>query len=328
MPDRLKELVTKATGIDASNYDGAIINVYNSKTFISAHNDVDEAKDAINYPVLVVNIGGDGNFSIEHGKKPYMQKEYSQSTLQSGDAYIFGLNGENRDIYHRTNAGKIKGDLPALSIKNPKTNATYNKGDYRISITLRRVMPLTSGIPKVPMNINSNTTDSKQVENNSKPTGTINVYWGQKESDSSTRILSNLAPRRFKYESVDGVEREYGSVEHAYQTNKNGTFNENNYNAYVKIGGYGRKIAPRLTEKGKRGNLQLMKDLVVESFIQNADSKDAKKLLQYENFTHNTNEIIDKAFLEGLKLAQQELLNISKPNDDTSDFINNNKCND
>jgi len=52
-----------------------------------------------------------------------------------------------------------------------------------------------------------------------------------------------------------------------------------------------------------------MKDLVVESFIQNPNSEASKKLLQYKNFTHNTNELIDQAFLEGLKLAQRELLN-------------------
>jgi hypothetical protein len=51
-----------------------------------------------------------------------------------------------------------------------------------------------------------------------------------------------------------------------------------------------------------------MKQLVVESFKQNSNSEAANKLMQYENFTHNTNEIIDKAFLNGLKLAQQELL--------------------
>ena len=54
-----------------------------------------------------------------------------------------------------------------------------------------------------------------------------------------------------------------------------------------------------------------MKDLVVESFIQNPNSEAAKKLLQYENFTHNTNELIDKAFLEGLKLAQKTLLSVN-----------------
>jgi hypothetical protein len=158
-----------------------------------------------------------------------------------------------------------------------------------------------------------------QPSNVIEPKGTINIYWGQSESSTSTRILSNLAPRKFNYESVDGVSREYGSVEHAYQSNKNGKFDKATYDAYVNLKevankqgpGYGVKIAPKLTEVGKRGNLQIMKDLVVESFIQNPNSEAAKKLLQYENFTHNTNELIDKAFLEGLKLAQKTLLSVN-----------------
>lgn len=143
-----------------------------------------------------------------------------------------------------------------------------------------------------------------------EPKGTINVYWAQAESATSTKILSNLAPRKFTYKSVDGITREYGSVEHAYQSNKNSQFDKTTYDAYVAKGGYGVKIAPPLTEEGKLTNLQLMKDLVVKSFIQNPSSEASKKLLQYENFTHNTNELIDKAFLEGLKLAQKELLTI------------------
>jgi hypothetical protein len=60
-----------------------------------------------------------------------------------------------------------------------------------------------------------------------------------------------------------------------------------------------------------------MKNLVVESFIQNPNSEAAEKLMQYDKFTHNTNEVIDKAFLEGLKLAQNELLktNLGEPID-------------
>ena len=139
---------------------------------------------------------------------------------------------------------------------------------------------------------------------------TINVYWGQAESSTSTKILSNLAPRKFKYKSTDGITREYGSVEHAYQSNKNGQFDKTTYDAYVSKNGYGVKISPKLTEVGRRGNLQLMKDLVVESFVQNPGSEAAKKLLQYDNFTHNTNELIDKAFLEGLQLSRQELLSL------------------
>lgn len=147
-----------------------------------------------------------------------------------------------------------------------------------------------------------------------KPTGTINVYWGQAESKTSTKILSNLAPRTFTWKG-----REYGSVEHAYQSNKSGTFDQITYDKYVSAGGYGRKIRGKSVQKGF-DNLQLMKDLVVESFVQNPNSEAAKKLLQYENFTHNTNEIIDKAFLEGLKLAQQRLLP-SQPQGSVTDDV-------
>jgi hypothetical protein len=150
-----------------------------------------------------------------------------------------------------------------------------------------------------------------------EPKGTINVYWGQAESATSTKILSNLAPRKFTYQG-----KEYGSVEHAYQTLKSGAFDQATYDAYVKAGGYGTKIRGKAVTKGF-DNLKLIKDLVVESFKQNSNSEAAKKLLQYENFTHNTNEIIDKAFLEGLKLAQQSLLSAQSTN--TKSQINQNK---
>jgi len=137
--------------------------------------------------------------------------------------------------------------------------------------------------------------------------GTINVYWGQAESEKSTKVLSNLAPRKFTWEG-----REYGSVEHAYQSNKSGTFDQTTYNKYNNLKttpGYGRKIRGKATVAQMKAadSLGLMKQLVVESFKQNPNSEPAKKLMQYENFTHNTNQLIDQAFLEGLKLAQQEL---------------------
>ena len=149
----------------------------------------------------------------------------------------------------------------------------------------------------------SNTNQPTEQAGNKKDT--INVYWEQAESLASTRILSNLAPRKFTYKSADGITREYGSVEHAYQTLKSGSFDQITYDKYVKAGGYGTKI------RGRQANtaisLLLMKDLVVQSFVQNSASDAAKKLLQYDNFTHNTNEVIDRAFLAGLKLAQEAL---------------------
>jgi len=204
-----------------------------------------------------------------------------------GNPYALRLTGDGWSIYNRV--GKLGTmDINEYTEKSefPGNNFEEYKGEVK--------PPVIADNPKLELPAG----------------GTINVYWGQPESATSTRILSNLAPRKFNYESIDGVTREYGSVEHAYQSNKNGKFDKNTYDAYVAKGGYGVKIAPKLTEVGKRGNLQVMKDLVVESFVQNPNSNAAKKLMQYNNFTHNTNELIDKAFLEGLKLAQQALSGI------------------
>jgi hypothetical protein len=182
---------------------------------------------------------------------------------------------------------------------------------------VERIKPVET--PTIKRNKNKTSTQSSTSV---KPKGTINVYWGQAESATSTKILSNLAPRKFTYQG-----KEYGSVEHAYQTLKSGAFDQATYDAYVKAGGYGTKIRGKAVTQGF-DNLQLIKDLVVESFKQNSNSEAAKKLLQYENFTHNTNEIIDKAFLEGLKLAQQTLLSTQSSTSVESDSTNMDTVND
>ena len=152
IPSRLKELITRATGIDSSNYDGAIINIYQQNSFISAHNDVDESATAINYPVLVLNIGGSGSLSIEgaesqKAKKGYSSKEYIDEPLTSGSAYIFGEDGKNRNVFHRTLPSDGKGNLPALNIKGEIIPAN----SYRMTVTLRRVKDLEPGMPVAPV---------------------------------------------------------------------------------------------------------------------------------------------------------------------------------
>jgi hypothetical protein len=153
---RIKTLMSKATGIDATDYDGAIINLYTDKTFISAHNDVDEAADAIGYPVLVLNIGGSGNFSVQQTGK------YEPTPLNSGDSYVFGINGENRKVMHRTFPSKQDGFLPAIT--TAIDGETYSEGSYRLSITLRRVKNLEPGMPTVPAKITTQPFTSVEIK--------------------------------------------------------------------------------------------------------------------------------------------------------------------
>jgi len=198
--NRLKELMTKATGVDATNYDGAIINLYTDDTFISTHQDVDEHKSANKYPVLVVNIGGSGNFSVE-GKQQQMLD------LKAGDAYIFGEDGVNRDVFHRTFPSKQDGFLPGLTTE--LDGQTYREGSYRISVTLRRVKALEKGMPVSP-------TEGQ------KP---INIWFKDKQRPE----LSNFAKRPFKLHNEI-----YKSVEQAFQSEKMEFAKSNPENAAIR----------------------------------------------------------------------------------------------
>ena len=140
---RFKELMEKATGVDMTNYDGAIINLYEKDTFISSHNDVDESKSAIKYPVIGINLGGKGNFSIER-----LGPENAILNLEAGTGYVFGVDGINREVWHRTFPTPQDSFLPELTTKID--GKTYPAGSYRVTITMRRVMPLESGMPEAP----------------------------------------------------------------------------------------------------------------------------------------------------------------------------------
>ena len=205
---RLKSLVSKATGFDATNYDGAIINIYPKNGFISAHNDVDESVTAINYPVLVLNIGGDGSLSVEgaesqKAKKGYAQKEYTNTELKSGDAYVFGEDGLNRDVFHRTLPSSGKGTLPELNIQGKIIPAN----SYRITITLRRVQPLKSGMPTAPAKITTQpSTSVKEGVSElfeSKPTLANSVYEAMGFEQGGNLSEKNL----FTVEPIQSVDK-------------------------------------------------------------------------------------------------------------------------
>jgi hypothetical protein len=133
--NRFREIISKATGFDMSLYDGAIINLYDNDGLISTHNDVDESRSAINYPVIGVNLGGTGNFSIESRDGNPMELN-----LDPGTTYVFGVNGVNREVFHRTFPKIQSSFLPELTTK--LDNKTYEPGSYRVTITMRRVMPI------------------------------------------------------------------------------------------------------------------------------------------------------------------------------------------
>jgi len=140
---RFIELMNKTTGVDISNYDGAIINLYTENSLIGNHSDLEESATAEKYPVVVANIGGEGNIIVGSGDSA------KRVSLSSGAGYLFGFEGKARKIPHSTYAGEVKGFLPKISIAQEGKN--FSEGSYRISITMRRVMPLEPGMPTSPV---------------------------------------------------------------------------------------------------------------------------------------------------------------------------------
>jgi alkylated DNA repair dioxygenase AlkB len=187
---RFRELMQKATGVDMTNYDGAIINLYGNDTFISSHNDVDESKSAIKYPVIGINLGGKGNFSIERIPGA------GELSLEAGTGYVFGVDGVNREVWHRTFPTSQDTFLPELTTKID--GQTYPAGSYRITITMRRVKSLRQGMPIAPA-INA---EQLPVETVAADSAVIITEFYNSQTEDQKKILGNLEDVITKYENM------------------------------------------------------------------------------------------------------------------------------
>ena len=268
---RFIELMNKSTGIDISNYDGAIINLYTNESFIGNHSDLEESATAEKYPVVVANIGGSGNIILG------TDKNQIKVDLKSGASYLFGFKGKNRKIPHSTYASDVKGFLPSITIS--QEGKTFNTGSYRVSITMRRVMPLELGMPSEPIIIsNINQQPKSQTE--------INIY----ASTNENAELSNFAERPF---TIGGIN--YKNVESAFQHTKliysddiinqpidvqqASWSNLNGSNARA----LGQKISGLDTVEWDKQSSSIMKTLIKISFEKNPDA--LAKLLATGNAT-------------------------------------------
>ncbi len=123
-------------GIDMSDYDSVIANIYEPDNFISEHADTTESASAEKYPVIVLNIGAGGN--IVFGQST---SDSTATLLKNGSVYAFGIDGTNRYVRHRTFSGH--------NAPNPLAPITMPDGrvvqDYRITLTFRRAQDITPG---------------------------------------------------------------------------------------------------------------------------------------------------------------------------------------
>jgi len=126
----------------------------------------------------------------------------------------------------------------------------------------------------------------------------INIWYGSNENPE----LSNLATRPFIYD-----DKSYRSVEHAYQTLKSGTFDEDAYNSTA--------LKPISNKKvDTKTNEQLAKDLITVSFKQNPEALEKLLATGDTPLTHTQGDKFwSEAFPRILSDVRSELKGSKKP---------------
>ena len=187
----ITSFIESKLGIDMSQYDSVIANIYEPDNFISEHSDTSESTTAEKFPVIVINLGAGGNIVLGQGTT-----DANGTLLQNGSVYAFGVGGTNRYIRHRTFSGH--------NAVNPLQSITLPDGrevkDYRITLTFRRAQDITPG------------SSPRMITQNVVPSQGINI--STKSEDALGRALTNPTWGSKK----DG--KDYYDVESWYKANK------------------------------------------------------------------------------------------------------------
>jgi len=147
------------------------------------------------------------------------------------------------------------------------------------------------------------------------PETSILVDWNAAESSSNTQILSNEAPRIFKY-SHNNKEYEFGSVIHAYQVLKQGKFDKKVDKVYRKEGidkAHGKTIETKLAKTRGFNQEALLKQLIRASFMQKnpitVNGVEVRnELIRHSDFTFMVNDKLSKTTREGLLEVQKDMV--------------------
>ena len=148
----IMDFIQSKLGIDMSNYDAMLGNIYDEKSFISQHRDTTESVTAEGYPVIVLNLGADGHLEYDKDlKSTYASyKKSGQLNLTNGGIYAFGVDGENRFTFHHRIGSGLESANPLKPITLPNGQTLT---DYRITLTFRRASDLEAGMPEKPAKI-------------------------------------------------------------------------------------------------------------------------------------------------------------------------------
>jgi len=154
--------IENTLGIDMSNYDAVIGNIYLPDQNIATHRDTTESLSARNYPVVVYTIGNNSGISVyENEKNPgatsFASDKKTTIPTKNGTIYTFGMDGKGRfEVAHDT-PKNIKRDQKFPPITLPNGTVVEN---YTITLTFRRAADLEPGMPTSPAKLTQQTTTS------------------------------------------------------------------------------------------------------------------------------------------------------------------------
>lgn len=219
----IMNFIQSKLGIDMSNYDSVLANIYEEGSFIHQHRDITESVTAEKYPVIVINLGAEGgllydsrlsNQDISSTDAYAKFKADSTLPIKNGGIYAFGVDGVNRFTFSHRVEEKTN-NTPTKPIAVPVWDENGNKigektlTNYRITLTFRRAQDLSKEMSKSPKRLDQNQPENIKPNIESKP---INIYSTDKNGYEN---LSNLLNGPVIYNGFS-----YKTVEHLYQWRK------------------------------------------------------------------------------------------------------------
>lgn len=168
----IMDFIESKLGIDLSNYDAVLGNIYDNYSFIHQHRDTTESITAENYPVVVINLGANGHLEYDKDTtSTYAEyKKTGQLDLSNGGIYAFGVDGVNRFTFHHRIGQGLESENPLKPITLPDGTVLKN---YRITLTFRRASDLEPGMP-------DNPNKNKQTITYTEPTPIASGFQGYK----------------------------------------------------------------------------------------------------------------------------------------------------
>ena len=189
--------IQNSLGIDMSDYDAVIGNIYLPGQNVATHRDTTESLSARNYPVIVYTIGNDSGIGIYEDKEnpgspSFRSDSRKEIPTKNGTIYTFGMDGKGRfELAHDT-PKDVKRDKKFPPITLPNGTVIEN---YTITLTFRRAADLTPGMPTSPRKITRGVTKTPLQTPSVTDAKTPNVEQAKKIIDQQLakieEVLSN-----------------------------------------------------------------------------------------------------------------------------------------